>query len=112
MRNDAWPRVEELPLSTVERGELFRRAARSGHLPESAGANERDAVVGSPGGTCREFRVMLDRGDETVRQRHPFQREIRRDEPQRTTIRRHEDRVGVLRPSDRDGLELIEPTRV
>lgn len=34
--------MEELPLSTVERGELFRGAARSGHLPESAGANERD----------------------------------------------------------------------
>src|SRR6266550_2552351 len=80
LRNDAWPGVKELPLSTVERGELFRRAARSGHLPESAGANERDAVVSSPGGACREFCVMLDRGDETVRQRHPFQGEIRRDE--------------------------------
>ena len=68
LRNGAGPGVEELLLSTVERGELFRRAAGSGHLPERAGANERDAVVGSPGGACREFRVMLDRGDETVRQ--------------------------------------------
>src|SRR4029450_1570597 len=99
-RDDVWPRVQELPLSTVERGELFCRAARSGHLPESAGANERDAVVRSPGRASRELCVMLDRSDETVRQRHSFQREIRRDEPQCTTIRRYEDGIGVLRPSD------------
>jgi hypothetical protein len=65
--------VEELSLSAVERRELFRRAARSGHLPESASAYERDAVVSPPGGACREFCVMLDRGDETVGQRHRFQ---------------------------------------
>src|SRR5207249_3178727 len=60
--NDARPRVKELALSGVERGELFRRAAGRRDLPERAGANERDAVVSSPGGAGREFCVMLDRG--------------------------------------------------
>jgi hypothetical protein len=60
--------VEELLLSALERGELFRPDRLQRALARSAGAHERDAVVSSPGGACREFCVMLDRGDETIRQ--------------------------------------------